>query len=102
MAIAVTAAAPANLALRIHQALPAGVQVDAPSLEAQVAAGVIQRFTASDGALDLDIAPLAAGKTFALSYRAIATLAGTLHTGPSRIEADGQRYELPPATWTIK
>ncbi|HEY6180558.1 MAG TPA: hypothetical protein VIX73_39220 [Kofleriaceae bacterium] len=63
---------------------------------------MIQRFTASDGALDLDIAPLAAGKTFALSYRAIATLAGTLHTGPSRIEADGQRYELPPATWTIK
>jgi hypothetical protein len=102
VAIAITAAAPAGLPLHVHQALPAGVQVDAPSLEAQVAAGAIQHFTASDGALDLDIAALAPGKTFALSYRAIATLAGTLHTGPSRIEASGQRYELPPATWTIK
>ena len=102
VAIAVSAAAPAGLALRIHQALPAGVQVDAPSLEAQVAAGVIQRFAASDGALDLDVAALAPGKTFALSYRAIATLAGTLHTGPSQIEAGAQRYELPPATWLIK
>ena len=100
--IAITAVAPAGVALHIRQALPAGVQVDAPSLEAQVAAGVIQRFTASDGALDLYAAPLAPGKSFALGYRAIATLAGTLHTGPSLIEAGAVRIELPPATWTIK
>jgi alpha-2-macroglobulin family protein len=102
VAIAVTASAPAGLPLHIHQALPAGVQVDAPSLEAQVAAGAIQKFTASDGGLDLDIAGLAPGKTVAVSYRAIATLAGTLHTGPSQITAGGQRYDLPPATWTVK
>ena len=102
VAVAITAVAPAGVALHIRQALPAGVQVDAPSLEAQVAAGVIQRFTASDGALDLYAAPLAPGVSFALDYRAIATLAGTLHTGPSLIEAGADRVELPPATWTIK
>jgi hypothetical protein len=102
VAIAISATAPAGLPLHIHQALPAGVQVDAPSLEAQVAAGAIQRFTASDGALDLDVAALEPGKTFALSYRAIATLAGTLHTGPSQLTAGTGRYELPPATWSVK
>ena len=116
-----------GIALHIHQALPAGVQVDAPGLEAQVAAGAILRFTASDGALDLEVPPLAPGATFALTYRAIATLAGTLHTGASRIErserggrdpagsaggaggkaprgsdAGADRFEVPPATWMIK
>lgn len=100
--IAITAVAPSGVALHIHQALPAGVQVDAPGLEAQVAAGAIQRFTASDGALDLDVAPLAPGATFALTYRAIATLAGTLHTGASRIEAGADRFDVPPATYVIK
>jgi hypothetical protein len=100
--VAITAVAPSGVALHIHQALPAGVQVDAPSLEAQVAAGAIQRFTASDGALDLDVPPLAPGATFALTYRAIATLAGTLHTGASRIAAGADRFDVPPTTWVIK
>jgi hypothetical protein len=99
--VAITAVAPSGIALHIHQALPAGVQVDAPGLEAQVAAGALQRFTASDGALDLDVPPLAPGASFALTYRAIATLAGTLHTGPSRLEAGADRFEVPPATWVI-
>lgn len=102
VAIAIAATAPAGLPLHVHQALPAGVQVDAPSLEAQVAAGAIQRFTASDGALDLDVAALEPGKTFALSYRAIATLAGTLHTGPSQLSAGTGRYELPPSMWHVR
>jgi hypothetical protein len=100
--VALTAVAPSGVALHIRQALPAGVQVDAPSLEAQVAAGAIQRFTASDGALDLDVPPLAPGATFALTYRAIATLAGTLHTGASRIQAGADRFDVPPATWVIR
>jgi hypothetical protein len=82
--------------------LPAGVQVDVPGLEAQVASGAIRRFTASDGALDLEVAPLAPGATFALTYRAIATLAGALHTGASRIEAGADRFDVPPATWVIR
>jgi alpha-2-macroglobulin family protein len=100
--VAISAVAPSGIALHIHQALPAGVQVDAPSLEAQVASGAIQRFTASDGALDVDVPPLAPGATFALTYRAIATLAGTLHTGASRIDAGADRFAVPPATWIIK
>jgi hypothetical protein len=99
--VAITAVAPSGVALHVHQALPAGVQVDAPSLEAQVASGAIQRFTASDGALEVDVPPLAPGATFALTYRAIATLAGTLHTGASRIDAGADRFAVPPATGVI-
>ena len=102
VAIAVTAVAPSGLPLHIRQALPAGVQVDAPSLEAQVASGAILKFTAADGMLDLYAPALLPGKTFALDYRAIATLAGTLHTGPSRIEAGADHVDVPPATWAIK
>ena len=100
-AVAVTAVAPSGLALHLHLALPAGVQVDVPSLDAQVAAGTIARFVASDGALDLYAPALAPGKAFAIDVRAIATLAGTLHTGPSFIEAGTARFEIPPATWKI-
>jgi hypothetical protein len=100
--LAITAIAPSGIALHIQQALPAGVQVDAPSLEAQVKAGTIERFVASDGALDVYVPPLAPGKTFALAYRAIATLGGTLHTGASLIEAGPRRFHVPPVVWIIK
>jgi len=102
VSIALTGVAPSGIALHIRQALPAGVQVDAPSLEALVAAGALERFASADGALDLVVPALAPGKTLALAYRAIATLPGTLHTGPSQIEAGAARFEVPPATWTIK
>jgi hypothetical protein len=101
-ALAIAAVAPSGIALHIHQSLPAGVQVDTPSLTAQVSAGTIERFATSDGALDLYVPALAPGKTFAIEYRAIATLAGTLHTGPSLIEAGPSRFEVPPAIWTVK
>jgi hypothetical protein len=100
--LAVTAVAPSGIALHIQHALPAGVQVDRPSLEAQVAAGAIERFVASDGALDLYVPALAPGKTFALTYRAVATLGGTLHSGPSLIEAGAHRFHVPPTEWAIK
>jgi hypothetical protein len=100
--LAVTAVAPSGIALHIQHALPAGVQVDRPSLEAQVTAGAIERFVASDGALDLYVPALAPGKTFSLTYRAVATLGGTLHSGPSLIEAGTHRFHVPPTEWTIK
>jgi hypothetical protein len=98
----VTAIAPSGMPLHIQHALPAGVQVDRPSLEAQVAAGTIERFVAADGALDLHVAALAPGKTFALRYRAIATLGGVLHSGASSIEAGAHRLHVPPTEWTVK
>ncbi|HEX7839019.1 MAG TPA: hypothetical protein VF469_16185, partial [Kofleriaceae bacterium] len=100
--LAIAAVAPSGIALHIRQALPAGVQVDAPSLDAQVAAGVIERFAFADGALDLYVPALVPGKTLSLAYRAIPTLAGTLHSGPSRIEAGTAHLDVPPTSWTIK
>ncbi|MEO7736366.1 MAG: alpha-2-macroglobulin family protein [Kofleriaceae bacterium] len=100
--LAVTAVAPAGLALHIQQALPAGVQVDAPSLEALVASRAIERFVVADGTLDLYVRALEPGKTFAISYRAIATLGGTLHSGASWIEAGTSQFHVPPTAWTVK
>jgi hypothetical protein len=88
--------------LHIQHALPAGVQVDRPSLEAQVTAGAIERFVASDGALDLYVPALPPGKTFALTYRAVATLGGTLHSGASLIDAGPHRFYVPPTEWTVR
>jgi alpha-2-macroglobulin family protein len=100
--ITVTAIAPSGIALHIQQALPAGVQVDRPGLEARVAAGAIERFVAADGTLDLYVPALAPGKTFTLAYRLIPTLGGTLHTGASLLEAGANQFHVPPAEWTIK
>jgi hypothetical protein len=100
--LAITAVAPSGIALHIQQALPAGVQVDRPSLEAQVTAGALDRFVASDGALDLYVPALSPGKTFALTYRAVATLGGTLHSGASLMEAGPHRFDVPPTEWTVR
>jgi hypothetical protein len=100
--LAITAIAPSGIALHLQHALPAGVQVDTASLQAQVAAGAIERFVAADGTLDLYAPALAPGKTFALTYRAVATLGGTLHSGASWIEAGANRFHAPPAEWTIR
>ncbi|HEY0992082.1 MAG TPA: hypothetical protein VGD80_33755, partial [Kofleriaceae bacterium] len=100
--LAITAVAPSGIALHVQHALPAGVQIDRPSLEAQVAAGAIERFVAADGTVDLYVPALAPGKTFSLSYRAVATLGGTLRSGPSLIEGAGHRFHVPPSEWIIK
>ncbi|HET9623675.1 MAG TPA: hypothetical protein VFP84_20020, partial [Kofleriaceae bacterium] len=101
VAVALTASAPSGLPLHIQHALPAGAQVDTPSLEALVAAGSVTRFTAAPGTLDLWLPALAPGKTVALAYRVVPTLAGTLHTGPSSLEAGAARVLVPPATWHV-
>jgi hypothetical protein len=102
VALAISAVAPSALPLHVQHALPAGVQVDTASLQALVAAGAITRFVASDGAVDLWAAGLAPGQRFAVSYRAVATLGGTLHTGASLVEAGPARVHVPPATWTVE
>ncbi len=100
--LTITAVAPSGIPLHIQHALPTGVQVDTPSLEAHVAAGTISRFVAADGTLDLYIPALPPGKTFTLTYRAIPTLAGTLHSGASLIEGGTSQFHVPPTEWTIK
>ncbi len=98
----ITAVAPSGIALHIQQALPAGVQIDRPSLEAAVAAGTIERFVAADGALDLYAPALEPGKTFTMAYKVVPTLGGTLRSGASLIEAGPSQFHVPPTKWTIK
>jgi hypothetical protein len=100
--IAIAAIAPSGIALHVQHALPAGVQVDTPSLQALVDAGTIQRFQSADGKVDLYVGPLQPGQTFTARYKVIPTLGGTLHTAASLIEAGGTAYHAPPATWTIR
>ena len=79
-----------------------GIGIHGDGLDAQVAAGAIERFVAADGTVDLYVPALEPGKTFSLSYRAVATLGGTLRSGPSLIEGAGHRFHVPPSEWTIK
>ena len=57
------AVAPSGVELHIQHALPAGVQVDTPSLEALVAADTITRFEVSAGFVDLYVDELDPGQT---------------------------------------
>lgn len=100
--LALTAVAPRGIPLHIEHALPAGVQVDAPSLEAHVASGAITRFVAVDGRVDLHVPALKPGQTFQLTYRAIPTLGGSLRSGASRIAVGTSEVHIPPSRWTIK
>jgi Alpha-2-macroglobulin family len=101
--LTITAVAPSGIALHIRQALPAGVQVDTPTLQERVAAGgSIERFVAADGTLDLYVPALEPGKTFTFTYRVVPTLGGTLHSGASLIEAGPHQFHVPPTAWTIK
>ena len=100
--IAINAIAPSGMAVHIRHALPAGVQVDRPSLEALIASGQLQRFELADGKIDLHLTPLQPGQTFAAKYKVIPTLAGKLRSAASLIEASTTSFHVPPSEWTIK
>ncbi|HEY5934949.1 MAG TPA: alpha-2-macroglobulin family protein [Kofleriaceae bacterium] len=100
--LTLTAIAPSGIALHVQQALPAGVQVDRPSLEALIEAGKITRFVVADGKVSLHVAPLAPGATFTAKYRVIPTLAGKLQSAASLIEAGATKYFVPPTMWTVR
>ncbi len=100
--LAIAAIAPSSVPLHITEALPAGVQVDTPTLDGLVTAGTIERYEVADGKVDLYVAGLAPGQTFAVKLRVIPTLAGTLHAPASALAAAGAETHVPPTTWTIK
>lgn len=100
--LAISAAAPSGAPLRITHALPAGVQIDRPSLEALVESGALTRFEAADGRVTLDVPARSPGQVFAAKYRAIPTLAGTLHSAASRIAVDAHAVDVPPSEWIVK
>ncbi len=103
--VAVFAAAPAGMPLRIRHALPAGVAPDRASLEALVAENAVESFRAEDGAVVFDVAPLSPGQVFSARYRAIPTFAGLLHSGPSTVELTGRPgavHFAPPSAWDVR
>jgi hypothetical protein len=100
--ITVQAIAPSGMELHVQQALPAGVQVDTPSLEALVAAGTIARFTTADGSVDLYVDPLQPGQTFTAKYRVVPTLAGKVKSAASMIASGTNKFYVPPTDWTIR
>jgi hypothetical protein len=100
--IAVTAIAPQGMALELQQSLPAGVQVDMPSLQALVDAGTIARFNTADGKIELFVPALQPGQTFNAKYRVVPTLAGKLKSSASSIKSGTNQFYVPPTTWTIK
>ena len=105
MQVTLSATAPSGMALKIRQALPAGVQAEAASLEALVQAGTLTKFTTEDGAVTLEAPARAVGQPFSAVYRVVPTLAGTLHGSASTISPLGRTdlsYAVPPEVWTVK
>jgi hypothetical protein len=100
--ITLTAIAPSGRDVHIRHALPAGVQVDRPSLEALVTSGQLQRFELADGKVELHLTQLQPGQTFTAKYKVIPTLAGTLRSAASLIETGTTSYFVPPSDWVIR
>jgi hypothetical protein len=100
--VQVHAAAPAGVAFTVRHALPAGVQSDVASLEALVSASTITSYRREDGAITLEVPPVAAGQTFGARYRVIPTLAGKLGAAASTITAQGSHHDLAPARWVVR
>ncbi|MDQ3335733.1 MAG: hypothetical protein M4D80_11245 [Myxococcota bacterium] len=100
--VTITAIAPSAVPVTIVQSLPAGVQVDTPSLQALLEAGTITRFDTADGKVELNLPPLSPGQTFNAKYRVVPTLAGKLKSSASSIESGTNKFYVPPTTWTIR
>ena len=103
--VTLRAIAPASTPTELVLMLPAGVQVDSPSLDKLVEAQTITSYAAADGKLTLQVPGLDPGRTFAAKLRLIPTLAGKLSSPASTIGVAGrpdQTFFVPPTLWTIK
>ena len=103
--VTVQAAAPAGMALTLRQGLPAGVQVDRPSLDTLVREGKVASYEVEDGAVSLTLPPRGAAEPFNARFRVIPTLAGTLQAGASSLTPLGRSdlvFHVPPTTWAVR
>jgi|GEM_PF-610461 len=100
--LTLTATAPSGSVVKIVQALPAGVQVDTPSLDALVADGAVTKFEAAEGKLELTMPPLDPGQHYTVKYKVIPTLAGTLRSAASTISMGDTKFSVPPMQWTVR
>lgn len=100
-----TAAGPAHSAWSLRTALPAGVQVDRPALDAQVSAGALAGYEVEDGAITLQVPPRGPGQPFQTQLRVFPTLAGRLNAAASSLEVEGRpglAAYAPSGTWLIR
>lgn len=100
--VTIAAIAPSGVEIKIVQSLPAGIQVDTPSLQALVDAGALTRFEPADGKLELTAPALEPGQTMSLKYKVIPTLGGKLRSAASSISAAGTTFHVPPSEWTVR
>src|SRR5262249_18832613 len=71
--------------------------------DALVAGGIVLSHRTEDGAVTFEAPARQPGQGFEARFKVIATLAGTLHNGPSTIRssAGGEEFFAPPKKWTI-
>lgn len=100
--LTLTATAPSGRDTKIVQSLPAGVQVDTPSLDALVSEGAVTKYEAADGKLELTMPPLEPGQHYTVKYKVIPMLAGTLHSAASTIAMGATKFSVPPMRWTVR
>ncbi len=99
------ASTPSGLPLVLRHGLPAGVQVDAASLESLVREGKVASWEAEDGAVTLRLPPRGPGEPFQARFRVIPTLAGTLQGGASSLTTQARPdlvSYVPPAIWAVR
>ncbi|WP_395845250.1 alpha-2-macroglobulin family protein [Cystobacter fuscus] len=103
--VTLQAASPAGLELTLRQELPAGVQVDRPSLEELVRQGRVTAYDVEDGAVSLTLPPRGAAEPFTARFRVVPTLAGSLQAGASSLSLVGSEntaFRVAPTTWTVR
>jgi hypothetical protein len=102
--VALSAAMPGNVAMALALPLPAGVQVDTPSLDALVTSGRIIRYESEDGRLLLHVPPQAPGAVYSVAVRVIPTLAGKLQSPPGTVAPEGEPEKAKsgsPLIWLV-
>lgn len=103
--VKLTAAVPGGLPMRLVLGLPAGVQPDSTSLERLVSRGAVTRHESEDGRLTLHLPAQASGAVWAQELTVVATLGGTLRSGASRLEVEGQPSrgkDFAPVPWRVE
>lgn len=95
--------APSGSVADVVIGLPAGVRVDAPSLDALVTAGTVARAWQQDGELRLEGVRLDTG-AYTASVPVIASVRGTLHAAPHRVTIRSNPDEplvVPAGVWSV-
>lgn len=103
--VLISAALPAGTPMALVLPLPAGVQADAPSLDALVSAGRVTAYERQDGQLELHLPPQVPGSVFTATVRVVPTLAGKLQAGPATLAPEGRpglARRFAPMTWTVR